>query len=212
MISSVCLDNRGYLLDYYHHNQKKANAAAHLSEDDDLEALAHKGIMKEANLMCELVRKGYKDENGYGIRGNTAGKLTINESDVETCSRKDPVKNDNLAGRDEISKTSTDMNCSKEDLMRGRSLEEREKKRIHEDEEIDNVARKTARDQGVAENSDESWCNSVPAWLDAVEEACQNGIGIIAKPGGSRKDKDAVDCCNKYGVSLVFTGVRRFKH
>ncbi|XP_020241806.1 uncharacterized protein LOC109820129 isoform X2 [Asparagus officinalis] len=50
------------------------------------------------------------------------------------------------------------------------------------------------------------------AWNDAVEEACQNGIGIIAEPGGSIRDKDAVDCCNKYGVSLVFTNVRHFRH
>ncbi|CAD6265912.1 unnamed protein product [Miscanthus lutarioriparius] len=50
------------------------------------------------------------------------------------------------------------------------------------------------------------------AWNDAVEEACQSGIGVIAEPGGSIRDQDAVDCCNKYGVALVFTGVRHFKH
>ncbi|XP_031488317.1 uncharacterized protein LOC116256187 [Nymphaea colorata] len=50
------------------------------------------------------------------------------------------------------------------------------------------------------------------AWNDAVEEACRSGIGIIAEPGGSIKDQDAVDCCNKYGVSLLFTNVRHFRH
>ncbi|GMH02693.1 hypothetical protein Nepgr_004532 [Nepenthes gracilis] len=50
------------------------------------------------------------------------------------------------------------------------------------------------------------------AWKDAVEEACESGICIIAEPGGSIRDKDAIDCCNKYGVSLVFTDVRHFKH
>jgi phosphoribosylaminoimidazolecarboxamide formyltransferase/IMP cyclohydrolase len=50
------------------------------------------------------------------------------------------------------------------------------------------------------------------AWNDAVEEACQNGIGVIAEPSGSMRDGDAVDCCNKYGVSLLFTGVRHFRH
>ncbi|KAL4383321.1 hypothetical protein GQ457_15G016580 [Hibiscus cannabinus] len=50
------------------------------------------------------------------------------------------------------------------------------------------------------------------AWKDAVEEACENGIGVIAEPGGSIRDGDAVDCCNKYGVSLLFTNVRHFKH
>ncbi|XP_019464144.1 PREDICTED: uncharacterized protein LOC109362647 [Lupinus angustifolius] len=50
------------------------------------------------------------------------------------------------------------------------------------------------------------------AWKDAVEEACENEIGVIAEPGGSIRDKDAIDCCNKYGVSLLFTNVRHFRH
>lgn len=50
------------------------------------------------------------------------------------------------------------------------------------------------------------------AWNDAVEEACKSGVSLIAEPGGSIRDKDAVDCCNKYGVSLVLTEVRHFRH
>ncbi|KAL5222119.1 hypothetical protein ABZP36_026832 [Zizania latifolia] len=50
------------------------------------------------------------------------------------------------------------------------------------------------------------------AWNDAVEEACMNGIAVIAEPGGSKRDIDAVDCCNTYGVSFLFTGVRHFRH
>ncbi|KAG4214466.1 hypothetical protein ERO13_A01G124000v2 [Gossypium hirsutum] len=50
------------------------------------------------------------------------------------------------------------------------------------------------------------------AWKDAVEEACESGIRVIAEPGGSIRDGDAVDCCNKYGVSLLLTNVRHFKH
>ncbi|XWS55391.1 hypothetical protein CRYUN_Cryun10bG0170300 [Craigia yunnanensis] len=50
------------------------------------------------------------------------------------------------------------------------------------------------------------------AWKDAVEEACESSIGVIAEPGGSIRDGDAVDCCNKYGVSLLFTNVRHFRH
>ncbi|KAF5773768.1 putative phosphoribosylaminoimidazolecarboxamide formyltransferase, IMP cyclohydrolase [Helianthus annuus] len=50
------------------------------------------------------------------------------------------------------------------------------------------------------------------AWKDAVEEACESGIGVIAEPGGSIRDADAIDCCNKYNVSLLFTGVRHFRH
>ncbi|XP_077243295.1 AICARFT/IMPCHase bienzyme family protein isoform X2 [Tasmannia lanceolata] len=50
------------------------------------------------------------------------------------------------------------------------------------------------------------------AWKDAVEEACESGVGVIAEPGGSIRDEDAIDCCNKYEVSLIFTNTRHFRH
>ncbi|KAM1293808.1 hypothetical protein ACFX2H_013813 [Malus domestica] len=50
------------------------------------------------------------------------------------------------------------------------------------------------------------------AWKDAVEEACESGVSVITEPGGSIRDGDAIDCCNKYGVSLLFTNVRHFRH
>lgn len=50
------------------------------------------------------------------------------------------------------------------------------------------------------------------AWNDSVELACKAGVKAIAHPGGSMRDQDALDCCNKYGVALVTTGVRHFRH
>ena len=50
------------------------------------------------------------------------------------------------------------------------------------------------------------------SWNDSVEKACKAGVTIIAHPGGGIRDQDAVDCCNQYGVVLVTTGVRHFKH
>jgi phosphoribosylaminoimidazolecarboxamide formyltransferase/IMP cyclohydrolase len=50
------------------------------------------------------------------------------------------------------------------------------------------------------------------AWNDAVEDACKAGVKVIAQPGGSMRDQDAIDCCNKYGVSMLFTEVRHFRH
>ena len=50
------------------------------------------------------------------------------------------------------------------------------------------------------------------SWGDAVEHACQAGVAAIAHPGGSMRDQDGIDCCNKYGVVLVFTGTRHFRH
>lgn len=50
------------------------------------------------------------------------------------------------------------------------------------------------------------------AWNDAVEDACKAKISVIAQPGGSMRDQDAVDCCNKYGVAMLTTGIRHFRH
>eukprot|EP00897_Mesotaenium_endlicherianum_P010343 jgi/Mesen1/9337/ME000061S08783 len=50
------------------------------------------------------------------------------------------------------------------------------------------------------------------AWNDGVEAACKGGVTVIAQPGGSLRDQDAIDCCNKYGVAMLFTGVRHFRH
>ncbi len=50
------------------------------------------------------------------------------------------------------------------------------------------------------------------AWGDSIEKACQAGVAAIAHPGGSIRDQDGIDCCNKYGVAMVLTGTRHFRH
>ena len=47
---------------------------------------------------------------------------------------------------------------------------------------------------------------------DIVEEAAKNNIKAIIQPGGSIRDKDSIDACNKHGIAMVFTGIRHFKH
>lgn len=47
---------------------------------------------------------------------------------------------------------------------------------------------------------------------DTVELAAKCGIKGIIQPGGSIKDKDSIDKCNEYGISMIFTNIRHFKH
>ncbi len=47
---------------------------------------------------------------------------------------------------------------------------------------------------------------------DCVEIADKAGISAVIQPGGSIKDKDSIEYCNKAGMSMVFTGIRHFKH
>ncbi len=47
---------------------------------------------------------------------------------------------------------------------------------------------------------------------DTVEAAAKAGITTIIQPGGSIKDSDSIAKANEYGIAMVFTGVRHFKH
>jgi len=47
---------------------------------------------------------------------------------------------------------------------------------------------------------------------DCVEAAYQAGITAIIQPGGSVRDEDSINKCNEYGIAMVFTGMRHFKH
>ncbi len=47
---------------------------------------------------------------------------------------------------------------------------------------------------------------------DNIERAYKSGVKYIAEPGGSIRDDAVIDCCNKYGMSMAFTGMRLFHH
>ena len=47
---------------------------------------------------------------------------------------------------------------------------------------------------------------------DTVREAAKAGITAIIQPGGSIKDEESIKAANEFGIAMVFTGVRHFKH
>ena len=49
-------------------------------------------------------------------------------------------------------------------------------------------------------------------FADCVEKAHEYGIKAIVQPGGSIRDQESIEACNKYGISMIFTGTRHFKH
>jgi phosphoribosylaminoimidazolecarboxamide formyltransferase/IMP cyclohydrolase len=49
-------------------------------------------------------------------------------------------------------------------------------------------------------------------FADVVETAAAAGIKSIIQPGGSIRDKDSIEACDRLGVAMVFTGTRHFKH
>ena len=47
---------------------------------------------------------------------------------------------------------------------------------------------------------------------DNVERAFRSGVKYIAQPGGSIRDNDVIEACNKHGIAMSFTGIRLFHH
>ena len=47
---------------------------------------------------------------------------------------------------------------------------------------------------------------------DNVERAFRSGVKYIAQPGGSIRDQDVIDACNKHCIAMSFTGLRLFHH
>ena len=47
---------------------------------------------------------------------------------------------------------------------------------------------------------------------DNIERAVKSGVKYVAQPGGSIRDGEVIECCNKHGVAMAFNGIRLFHH
>ncbi len=47
---------------------------------------------------------------------------------------------------------------------------------------------------------------------DNIERAAKSGVSFVAQAGGSVRDDNVIEVCNKYGIAMAFTGVRLFHH
>ena len=47
---------------------------------------------------------------------------------------------------------------------------------------------------------------------DNIERAHRSGVRYVAQPGGSVRDDNVIETCNKYGMTMCFTGIRLFHH
>jgi phosphoribosylaminoimidazolecarboxamide formyltransferase/IMP cyclohydrolase len=49
-------------------------------------------------------------------------------------------------------------------------------------------------------------------FADSVQRAADAGVKAVIQPGGSRKDDEVIAACNQFGMPMIFTGRRHFKH
>ena len=47
---------------------------------------------------------------------------------------------------------------------------------------------------------------------DGIDVAAKAGVTAIIQPGGSIRDQESIDAANEHGMTMVFTGVRHFRH
>ena len=47
---------------------------------------------------------------------------------------------------------------------------------------------------------------------DNVDEAAKYGVSAIIQPGGSVRDAECIEAANEHGMSMVFAGIRHFRH
>ena len=49
-------------------------------------------------------------------------------------------------------------------------------------------------------------------FADSIDALASAGITAVIQPGGSLRDFEVVEACNKHGIAMVFTGERCFSH
>ncbi|MDR0328275.1 MAG: bifunctional phosphoribosylaminoimidazolecarboxamide formyltransferase/IMP cyclohydrolase [Planctomycetaceae bacterium] len=47
---------------------------------------------------------------------------------------------------------------------------------------------------------------------DSIDKIAEYGVRAVIQPGGSRGDESVIEACNKYGIPMIFTGRRHFRH
>jgi phosphoribosylaminoimidazolecarboxamide formyltransferase/IMP cyclohydrolase len=72
--------------------------------------------------------------------------------------------------------------------------------------------RAALKDAGTSEPARVLASDAFFPFADVVEAAADAGIKAIIQPGGSIRDQESIEACDKHGIAMVFTGTRHFKH
>lgn len=74
------------------------------------------------------------------------------------------------------------------------------------------VAAIKAADAGLAIEGSVMASDAFFPFRDTIDQAAEMGIVAIIQPGGSMRDQEVIDAADEHGISMVFTGVRHFRH
>jgi phosphoribosylaminoimidazolecarboxamide formyltransferase / IMP cyclohydrolase len=74
------------------------------------------------------------------------------------------------------------------------------------------VAALKARDEGLAVEGSVMASDAFFPFRDGIDVAAEYGISAIVQPGGSKRDEEVIAAADEHGMTMVFTGMRHFRH
>jgi phosphoribosylaminoimidazolecarboxamide formyltransferase / IMP cyclohydrolase len=74
------------------------------------------------------------------------------------------------------------------------------------------VAALKARDEGLTVEGSSMASDAFFPFRDGLDVAAEYGIKAIVQPGGSKRDEEVIAAANEHGMTMVFTGMRHFRH
>ena len=187
---------------------------------------ANKDIPEEAlrDLIVALITLKYTQSNSvcYAVDGQAIGVGAGQQSRIH-CTRLAGTKADtwflrqhekvlNLPFKDEIGRPERDnaidgyINKNEEDICAD-GVWERFFTKKPEPFTAEEMREYLDSISGVALGSDAFF-----PFADNIDRAAMSGVSYIAEPGGSIRDDLVIECCDKHGIAMAFTGMRLFHH
>ena len=74
------------------------------------------------------------------------------------------------------------------------------------------VAALKAKDEGLTVEGSAMASDAFFPFRDGIDVAAEYGIKAIVQPGGSKRDDEVIAAANEHGMTMVFTGMRHFRH
>jgi phosphoribosylaminoimidazolecarboxamide formyltransferase/IMP cyclohydrolase len=74
------------------------------------------------------------------------------------------------------------------------------------------VAALKAKDEGLQVEGSSMASDAFFPFRDGIDVAAEYGIRAIVQPGGSKRDEEVIAAANEHGMTMVFTGMRHFRH
>ena len=74
------------------------------------------------------------------------------------------------------------------------------------------VAALKAKDEGLEVEGSSMASDAFFPFRDGIDAAAKYGIKAIVQPGGSKRDDEVIAAANEHGMTMVFTGMRHFRH